>query len=387
LENKDLAVEVKGLTKQFGQILAVDHISFDVKKGEFFGFLGPNGAGKTTTARMLTGVIKKNAGEARVMGYPAGNFAAKQSSGVMPEISNAYLDLTAWGNLMLIGELYRVPQSKAKDRAGSLLEQLGLLERKDSKASTYSQGMRKRLVLCMALLPDPQILFLDEATSGLDVQSVRFMRALLKNLKQEGKTIFFTTHNMDEAAEMCDRVAIINHGRIVAMDTPDNLSITASRVYLIDVSFDKSVSPDVLAKLPGVTRLETAQAIEAADRLRAQMAMAGVGRPGGMGGGGGQGRGQAQMAGGAPAGAAQGGPAAGGRPGMGAGRMPGAGGGQGNQTENSHFRFYTENTTLLVTTLVDFSRENSLKMNILNVRPPSLEDAFIRLTEEKSREK
>ena len=387
MENKDLAVEVKGLTKQFGQILAVDHISFDVKKGEFFGFLGPNGAGKTTTARMLTGVIKKNAGEARVMGYPAGNFAAKQSSGVMPEISNAYLDLTAWGNLMLIGELYRVPQSKAKDRAGSLLEQLGLLERKDSKASTYSQGMRKRLVLCMALLPDPQILFLDEATSGLDVQSVRFMRALLKNLKQEGKTIFFTTHNMDEAAEMCDRVAIINHGRIVAMDTPDNLSITAGRVYLIDVSFDKSVSPDVLTKLPGVTRLETAQAIEAADRLRAQMAMAGVGRPGGMGGGGGQGRGQAQMAGGAPAGAAQGGPAAGGRPGMGAGRMPGAGGGQGNQTENSHFRFYTENTTLLVTTLVDFSRENSLKMNILNVRPPSLEDAFIRLTEEKSREK
>jgi ABC-2 type transport system ATP-binding protein len=387
LENKDLAVEVKGLTKQFGQILAVDHISFDVKKGEFFGFLGPNGAGKTTTARMLTGVIKKNAGEARVMGYPAGSFAAKQSSGVMPEISNAYLDLTAWGNLMLIGELYRVPQSKAKDRAGSLLEQLGLLERKDSKASTYSQGMRKRLVLCMALLPDPQILFLDEATSGLDVQSVRFMRALLKNLKQEGKTIFFTTHNMDEAAEMCDRVAIINHGRIVAMDTPDNLSITAGRVYLIDVSFDKSVSPDVLAKLPGVTRLETAQAIEAADRLRAQMAMAGVGRPGGMGGGGGQGRGQAQMAGGAPAGAAQGGPAAGGRPGMGAGRMPGAGGGQGNQTENSHFRFYTENTTLLVTTLVDFSRENSLKMNILNVRPPSLEDAFVRLTEEKSHEK
>jgi hypothetical protein len=172
------------------------------------------------------------------------------------------------------------------------------------------------------------------------------------------------------------------------MDTPDNLSITAGRVYLIDVSFDKPVSPDVLAKLPGVTRLETAQSIEAADRLRAQQAMAGVGRPGGMGGGGGQQRQmQAQMAGGAPAGAAQGGPAAGGRPGMGAGRMPGAGGGQGNQTENSRFRFYTENTTLLVTTLVDFSRANSLKMNILNVRPPSLEDAFVRLTEEKSREK
>ena len=276
---QDYAIEVKGLTKIYGQLVAVDHVSFDVKKGEFFGFLGPNGAGKTTTARMLTGIIKKNDGEAKVMGYLAGSFGAKQLSGVMPEISNAYLDLTAWGNLMLIAELYRLPGTKAKERAGALLEQLGLLERKDSLAKTYSQGMRKRLVLCMALLPDPQILFLDEPTSGLDVQSVRFIRALLRNLKQEGKTIFFTTHDMDEAAEMCDRVAIINHGKIVAMDTPENLSITAGRVYLIDVSFDKAVSPEVLAKLPGVTRLETAQSIEATDRLRAQQAMAGVGRP------------------------------------------------------------------------------------------------------------
>jgi len=397
MATEDYAIEVKGLTKRYGQLTAVDNISFDVKKGEFFGFLGPNGAGKTTTARMLTGVIKKSDGEATVMGYPAGTFAPKQSSGVMPEISNAYLDLTAWGNLMLIAELYRVPGREAKERASSLLEQLGLLERKDSPASTFSQGMRKRLVLCMALIPDPEILFLDEPTSGLDVQSVRFTRALLKNVKQEGKTIFFTTHNMDEAAEMCDRVAIISHGKIVAMDSPGNLSINAGRVFLIDVSFDKPVSPEVLSKLSGVNRLETAQDIEEADRMRAQQAMAGVGRPGGMGGGGGgQGRGQGQMAsnqpaGAVPSGAPQGGPGAGGRPGMGAGRMPGAGGGAGQQGENNRFRLYTEDTTLLVTTLVDFSREKSLKMNILNVRPPSLEDAFVRLTgrltQEKSREK
>ncbi len=387
MSEAELAVRVNNLTKYYGKLLAVDHISFEVKKGEFFGFLGPNGAGKTTTARMLTGVIKKSDGEARVMGYPAGSFGAKQLSGVMPEISNAYLDLTGWGNLMLIAELYRLPGTKAKERAGALLEQLGLLERKDSKVSTYSMGMRKRLVLSMALLPDPQILFLDEPTSGLDVQSTRFIRALLQNFKKEGKTIFFTTHNMDEAAEMCDRVAIINHGKIVAMDTPDNLSITAGRVYLIDVSFDKSVSPDVLTKLPGVSRLETTQQIEASDRLRAQQAMAGVGRPGGMGGGGGQGRGQGQMASGSPAGVAQQSMAPGQRMGMGAGRMPGAEGGAGKQPENNRFRFYTENTTLLVTTLVDFSRESSLKMNIINVRPPSLEDAFVRLTEEKSREK
>jgi ABC-2 type transport system ATP-binding protein len=440
LENKDLAVEVKGLTKKFGQLTAVDHINFDVKNGEFFGFLGPNGAGKTTTARILTGVIKKSAGEATVKGYPAGSFAAKQLSGVMPEISNAYLDLTAWGNILLIAELYRVPPEKAKARAAALLEQLGLFERKDSKASTFSMGMRKRLVLCMALIPDPEILFLDEPTSGLDVQSVRFTRALLKNVKQEGKTIFFTTHNMDEAAEMCDRVAIISHGKIVALDTPGNLSINAGRVFLIDVSFDKPVSQAVLSKLPGVNRLETAQAIEESDRMRAQQAMAGVGRPGGMGGGTGpspammrkmqqmnQGGGSQPSAtakkpsesAGAPidmAGLqklvqADGGPTpemrnlmmkmmqGGGPTPAGTteilklieerkraqGKTPGNGG--ANKPDVNRFRLYTENTTLLVTTLVDFSREKSLKMNILNVRPPSLEDAFVRLTEEKSREK
>ncbi len=232
------AIEVTKLTKFYGQLLAVDHISFNVDRGEFFGFLGPNGAGKTTTVRMLTGIIKKNDGEARVMGHPAGSIYAKQLSGVMPELSNAYLDLTAWGNLMLMAGLYRLPQAKVKERAGSLLMQLGLFERKNSLIRTFSMGMRKRLVLCMALLPDPQILFLDEPTSGLDVHSVRFMRAMLKNQKQEGKTILFTTHNMEEAAEICDRVAIINHGRIVAMNTPDNLSITGGRIFLVDVSFE-----------------------------------------------------------------------------------------------------------------------------------------------------
>jgi ABC-2 type transport system ATP-binding protein len=373
---EDYALEVKDLTKLFGQLVAVDYISFNVNRGEFFGFLGPNGAGKTTTVRMLTGIIKKNDGEARVMGYPAGSIRAKQLSGVMPELSNAYLDLTAWGNLMLMAELYRLPKAKAEERAGSLLTQLGLFERKNSLASTYSMGMRKRLVLCMALLPDPQILFLDEPTSGLDVQSVRFIHVMLKNLKQEGKTILFTTHNMEEAAEMCDRVAIINRGRIVAMNTPDNLSITGGRIFLVDVSFDRPVNTEQLAQLPGVNRLETTQAIEAADRLRAQQAMASVGKPGGMGGGGGgQGRMQVQMAGGPAAGAAL--------RGMGAGKLPGVDNGEGKKSEN-RFRLFTENTTLLVGSLVDFSRANSLQMNILNVRPPSLEDAFVRLTEEKS---
>jgi ABC-2 type transport system ATP-binding protein len=373
MTNPDLALEVKNLTKLFGTLVAVDHISFQINKGEFFGFLGPNGAGKTTTIRMLTGIIKKNEGEAYVMGYPAGSIRAKQLSGVMPELSNAYMDLTAWGNLMLVAELYRVTGKLAKERAEFLLRQLGLFERKDSLASSFSMGMRKRLVLSMALLSNPQILFLDEPTSGLDVQSVRFIRALLRNLKQEGKTIFLTTHNMDEAAEMCQRVAIINRGKIVALDSPEKMSITAGRIYLIDVSFDKFISPEILGNLSGVNRIETAQAIEAAERLRALQAMAGAGRPGGPGGG--PGRPPAQMAGVSQS-AGQ----------SGTGRMPEGGTGEGKKSDN-RFRLYTDDTTLLTSSLVDFSRAHSIKMNILNIRPPSLEDAFVRLTEEKNRDK
>jgi ABC-2 type transport system ATP-binding protein len=370
MTNPDLALEVRNLTKLFGAVVAVDHISFRVNRGEFFGFLGPNGAGKTTTIRMLTGIIKKDAGEASVLGFPAGSIRAKQLSGVMPELSNAYMDLTAWGNLMLVGELYRIPGNQAKERGEYLLRQLGLFERKDSLASTFSLGMRKRLVLSTALLSNPQILFLDEPTSGLDVQSVRFIRSVFRNLKQEGKTIFLTTHNMDEAAEMCERVAIINRGKIVALDSPGKLSITAGRIYLVDVSFDKFISPETLVNLQGVNRIETAQAIEAAERLRAQQAMAGIGRHGGMGGG--PGKPPNQMAGGSQ----NAGP-----PGM--GKTLEAGTGEGKKSDN-RFRLYTDNTTLLTCSLVDFSRAHSLTMNILNIRPPSLEDAFVRLTEEQS---
>ena len=369
MSSNDCAIEVSNLTKHYGPILAVDHIGFEVKKGEFFGFLGPNGAGKTTTIRMLTGVIKKDEGEAQVMGYPAGSLPAKQLSGVVPELANAYMDLSGWGNLMLMAELYRTPVSEAKKRATALLERLGLYERKDSKVMTYSMGMRKRLILAMALLNDPEILFLDEPTSGLDVQSARSIRAMLRNLRKEGKTILLTTHNMDEAAELSDRLAIINHGKLVALDAPDNLRITAGRVYLIDVAFDKPVSNETLLKIPGVNRVEQAQAIEAAESMRMQAAMMPA-RPG-MGG----------VAGG-PEGMRRPGPGAGGAP---SGIEPQAGAPEASpakKDENNRVRLYTEDTTKLVTSLVDFSRANSLQMKILNVRSPSLEDAFVRLTEE-----
>ncbi|MBN2060095.1 MAG: ABC transporter ATP-binding protein, partial [Deltaproteobacteria bacterium] len=263
------AIEVKGLSKRFGEFVAVDNISFEVSKGEFFGFLGPNGAGKTTTIRMLTGIINRNGGEATVMGFPSGSIEAKQISGVVPEQSNVYMDLTAWRNLMLTAELYRLRMAEAKVRAENLLKQLGLFERRNSQAREYSMGMRKRLLLALALISDPEIIFLDEPTSGLDVQSTRLIRGLLRDYRQRGKTFFLTTHNMMEAAEMCDRVAIINRGKLVALDTPENLRIIAGKVSLVDVDFSLPVSEIDLAAIPGVIGVESSEAIDTAERMKA----------------------------------------------------------------------------------------------------------------------
>ena len=256
IESKQgLAVEVDNLAKYYGQLLAVDHVSFVVRKGEFFGFLGPNGAGKTTTVRILTGVIKADGGTASILGYRVGSLKAKQVTGVVPEMANAYVDLSAWDNLMLMAELYGVPASMARERSAVLLQDLGLLPRKDSLVKTYSKGMKQRLILCMALVSNPEVLFLDEPTSGLDVQSSRLIQDLLRRLNKAGNTIFLTTHNMDEANELCDRVAIIDKGKIVAMDAPEKLRLATSAMHSVEVSFADTVNLEDLAKLPGVNTI------------------------------------------------------------------------------------------------------------------------------------
>lgn len=150
------AIEVQGLTKRYGEVVAVDRVSFSVREGELFGFLGPNGAGKTTTVRILTGVIRADGGSARIKSFPAGSLKAKQMAGVVPEMANAYNDLSGWGNLMLMAALYGVPAGEAQPRSERLLESLGLLERKDSPVRTYSKGMRQRLILGMALVSEPR---------------------------------------------------------------------------------------------------------------------------------------------------------------------------------------------------------------------------------------
>lgn len=306
------AIEVQGLTKRYGELVAVDQISFSVREGELFGFLGPNGAGKTTTVRILTGIIRPDSGSALIKGFPAGSLRAKQVAGVVPEMANAYNDLSGWGNLMLMAALYGVPASEAQARSERLLEALGLLERKDSSVRTYSKGMKQRLVLAIALVSDPQVLFLDEPTSGLDVQSARLIRDLLRGLKAQGKTIFLTTHDMDEANRLCDRVVIINKGRIVAIDSPERLKLAASGRQSVEVSFTQAdgLNPAELARLPGVS--------------------------------------EAQRIG-------------------------------------DKCRLYTENPGELVVKLVNYACSAGLKIGSLNTLAPSLEEAFLALTDEAER--
>ena len=251
----ETAIEVKGLIKNYEEITAVNHINFEVRKGEIFGFLGPNGAGKTTTIRILTGVIKPDSGTATIMDYSILKepLKAKQIISVVPEMANAYIDLTAWQNLMLIGELYGVSKKKRQERADHLLKEFKLFERRNHLARGFSKGMKQKLILCMALLTEPQVLFLDEPTSGLDVESARLIRDTIRQYNEHGATIFLSTHNMEEANQLCDRIAIINYGRIAAIDSPENLRMESSSLKSVEISFNKPVPVNELSGIPKIT--------------------------------------------------------------------------------------------------------------------------------------
>lgn len=252
------AVAVQNLTKRYGDIIAVDHISFEVKQGEIFGFLGPNGAGKTTTIRILTGIIKPDVGKATIMGYDIEKepLQAKQIMGIVPEMSNAYIDLSAWNNLMLIGEIYGVPKKQRVERAQKLLGEFGLYDRRKQLVRGFSKGMKQKLILCMALINEPEILFLDEPTSGLDVESAKLIKEMIMELNTAGTTVFLTTHNMEEANKLCDRIAIINHGKIAAIDTPESLRMKSSGLQSIEASFDHPANMDDLAKIQYIEQVK-----------------------------------------------------------------------------------------------------------------------------------
>ncbi|MBN2357638.1 ATP-binding cassette domain-containing protein [candidate division KSB1 bacterium] len=218
-------ITVKGLSKGFSGIKAVDDISFSVPPGEVFGFLGPNGAGKTTTINMLTGLARPDQGTIRIGGMDCSqkHRAAQHLIGVVPDESNLYPELTGFGNLCFCGALYGMPRQKRINKAQELLEVFGLKQAADRKFGGYSKGMKRKLTIAAGIIHEPQILFLDEPTTGLDVASARQLRQLISDLHQNGTTIFLTTHYIEEAQRLCDRIAFIVSGRIVKIDTVENL--------------------------------------------------------------------------------------------------------------------------------------------------------------------
>lgn len=258
------AIEVSNLTKYYGRpgkgVLAVDHISFVVRQGEVFGFLGPNGAGKTTTQRMLTTLLKPTDGRIVINGHDLAHdaYPVKRQMGLIPEESNVYIELTAWDNLMFTARIYRVPRAERAARARELLEVFGLWEKRDVKVGNFSKGMRRRLSIAMGIIHNPMLLFLDEPTPGLDAQSTRTIRDLIRQLNSWGTTIFLTTHQIEEASQLCDRVAIINRGQIAVIDTPERLKRTFQRVQSVEVALEPDeqgqACGETLSVSPGVTR-------------------------------------------------------------------------------------------------------------------------------------
>ena len=232
-------IEVRDLVKQFKNQTALNHLDFSVESGEIFGFLGPSGAGKTTTIKILTGQLLASSGETKLLGIATDALTQDiyQEVGIVTDKSGLYENVTVYRNMKFFADLLKVD----KKRIDFLLERVGLAQDKKKLARRLSKGMRQRLVLARALLHSPKVLFLDEPTSGLDPATAQAIHKLLKEVQAEGTTIFLTTHNMEEATKLCDRVALLNDGKIVSLDTPRNTCLNFKRERKLEVGLkDKS---------------------------------------------------------------------------------------------------------------------------------------------------
>ena len=230
-------VIIEGLKKNYNSFPALDGVSFSIKKGEVFGLLGPNGAGKTTTLKILSGLLKPSSGKALIMGNDVVSkpVEVKRSIGVVPETSNLYPELSCFENLLFAGRLYGMKSEKARTKADELLSIFGLKEKRDTLFAKLSSGMKRRLTVAASLIHDPPVLFLDEPTTGLDVMSARSLREIMQSLKNRGITILLTTHYIEEADRLCDRIAIIVKGRIMAIDAPATLKKSAGGEKAVDI--------------------------------------------------------------------------------------------------------------------------------------------------------
>lgn len=258
-------IKVKNLTKKFNKLTAVDNISFSVNKGAIFGFLGPNGAGKTTTIRMLTGILIPDSGEVLIDGININNnpIEAKMKLGVIPEMGNIYVDLTARQNVILAGRYFGFSGKELYKKADDLLNIFELYDRKDEPVITFSKGMKQRVNIASAIVHEPEILFLDEPTSGLDVNSQRLIKNIIKEINQKGTTIFLTTHNIEEANQLCEEVAIISKGKIAVIDRPEVLRNTFEQTRAVEISFDIPIESEDLSQNSLIDRIE-----KVGDRLK-----------------------------------------------------------------------------------------------------------------------
>ncbi len=252
----DAVISINQLTRHFKETVAVDNLSLDVHRGEIFGFLGHNGAGKTTTVRLLNGVIDPTSGNMRVLDFDPQTDGPRlrARTGVLTETPSLDERLTAWDILGVYADLYGVPKNSVKTRIPELLAEFDLADRANEKVGGYSKGMKQRLALARALLHKPDLLFLDEATSGLDPVSAHHVNELIERMaRREGCTVFMCTHNLVEAQRLCDRVAILEHGKLVALGTPAEL--TRQYVRRLDVEIEVAedqteVALNVLRSMP-----------------------------------------------------------------------------------------------------------------------------------------
>ena len=255
-----VAIKVLNLIKRFGSLVAVNDVSFEINQGEIVGILGPNGAGKTTTIRLLTSVFQlENNAKIKIFGDDITHNPTKYKNnfGIVPEISNAFSDYSVWQNLMFSGGIYGISKDEIEKRSKKLLTQFNLIDKVYSKTKTLSKGLKQRLNLCLALLHDPPILILDEPTSGLDPISVNLMRNQILKLKEEGKTILITTHDMREAQNMCDRILIMNKGKIIADESPDTLREQFKSTSTILFKIDGVISTEqerILSKIVNLVK-------------------------------------------------------------------------------------------------------------------------------------
>jgi ABC-2 type transport system ATP-binding protein len=256
-----IVISTHDLVRRFGDNVAVNRLSLEVRAGEVFGFLGHNGAGKTTTVRLLNGVLAPNGGRAEVLGLSplADGPALRRRTGVLTENPSLEERLTARENLAIYAELYGIPQAQVAQRVEGMLETFGLADRAGERVGGYSKGMKQRMALARAMLHDPELLFLDEPTSGLDPVSARHVHELIEHQsRQEGRTVFLCTHNLVEAQRLCDRVGVMEHGRLIAIGTPAELARQVVRHVRLELEVAREDIPaatEVLHQEASVTGL------------------------------------------------------------------------------------------------------------------------------------